>query len=186
MRDIDVVRAPTRDHAGAELLAAQPAGAVVALADVGRLWMHAILGVVNQRRGAEPLVVIEIGGHGHFGLDVARRVFGQTDEDFLDLSDAAVANQLAGQAELYVGALLTAQLQDSASPLHDVGHLAAFGDGERRRLLQIDVLAGERGFHGGLRVPVVRRADADGVDALIGEHILVIGVSGNLFVLTGA
>ena len=44
---VDVVRAPAGDHAGAELLAAQPAGTVVAV-----LRVDAVLGVEDVRRRA--------------------------------------------------------------------------------------------------------------------------------------
>jgi len=146
---------PAGDHARAELLAAQPAGAGVALLDVWRLGVHADLGVVDHRRAAQPHVVVQVGRDGHFGFLRPGGIFRQPDEDLLDLADAAVAHQLAGQAELRFGALLAAKLQDAARAADRVGHQPALGNRQRGRLLQIDVLAGEGGFDGRLRVPVI-------------------------------
>ena len=51
-----MVRAPAGYHAGPELLATQPAGAVKTL-----LRMHAHLGVIDLGRGPQPCVVVEVG-----------------------------------------------------------------------------------------------------------------------------
>jgi hypothetical protein len=55
-------------------------------------------------------------------------------------------------------------------------HRAAFGDGHRGRLLDVDVLAGLAGEHGHQRVPVIGGADDDGVDALVVEDAPEVGM----------
>ncbi len=59
---------------------------------------------------------------------------------------------------------------------------AAFGDGERSGLLQVDVFAGAHGVDADERVPVIGRADDDGVDVFVGEQLVVIAVAGNAVV----
>src|SRR4029453_13357263 len=46
---------------------------------------------------------------------------------------------------------------------------------ERERLLAIDVLAGPHGGDGDGGMPVVRRADGDGVDVAVAEQLAVVG-----------
>ena len=112
----------------------------------------------------------------------SRRIAGQADFDALQVADAAVADQFGGIAELHGGALLAADLEDAAGGLDGVGERAAFGDGQRRGLLQVDVLAGADGVDGDERVPVVGGADDDGVDVLVGEELVIVGVAGDAVV----
>ena len=171
VRGVEVVRAPARDHAGTELLAAQPARAVVAL-----LGVDALLGVVDVRRRAEPRLVIQVLRHRHLRLVVARRVAGQADVHRLQLADAAVADELGRVAELRRRTLLAADLEDAAAALDGVAERAALGDRERGGLLQVDVLAGLDGRDRRQRVPVVGRADHDGVHVLAREQVAVVAV----------
>ena len=73
-----------------------------------------------------------------------------------------------------IGALLAAALEDALVLLDRVAHGPALGDGQRQRLLAIDVLAGLRRQDDGHGVPVVRRADQDGVDVLAIEQFAEI------------
>ena len=67
-------------------------------------------------------------------------------------------------------------------PVDGVAHGAPLGDGQRRRLLQVDVLAVLHRGDRDQRVPVIRRADDDGVDVLVGEQLAVVGVAGDAVV----
>ena len=62
--------------------------------------------------------------------------------------------------------------------LHGIGHGAAFGDGERQRLLAINILAGPGGFDDGNGMPVVGRCDQDRVDVFAGEEFAEVLVGG--------
>jgi len=59
-----------------------------------------------------------------------------------------------------------------------IGHDATFADGERRRLLQVHILAGGDGGNCQPRMLMVGRRDEDGVDFLVGEEFFVVGVAG--------
>jgi hypothetical protein len=65
--------------------------------------MDAVLGVFGPGRGAKPQVVVEPGGDGHGLADGAGGIGGQADFDGVKLTDAAVANQFAGEAEVAFG-----------------------------------------------------------------------------------
>src|SRR4051794_38532019 len=54
--------------------------------------------------------------------------------------------------------------------------MAALFDGQRGRLLQVDILPCKSGFHGGLRVPMIWGTDTHGIDTFVTEQFLVIGV----------
>ena len=94
----------------------------------------------------------------------------------LDLADAAGADQFDGQAEhaAVLGALLAAGLQDLAGVLDRLHHGQRLGDGQRQRLLAVDVLAGLHGLDGDLGVPVVGRGDQDAVEGLVVDQVAVI------------
>ena len=169
---VDVMRAPTSDHACAELAAAQPAGTAIALG-----WMDSIEGVVDVWSFAKPHLVVEAIGDRHGGLVAAGRVAGEADFNAFQRADAAVADELRCVSELDGGALLAADLEDAAGGLDSIGHGAAFGDGERSGLLQVDVFAGANGIDGDERVPVVGRADEDGVDVFVCKQVVIVGVA---------
>src|ERR1051325_9169972 len=116
MRDIHVMRTPAGDHAQAVRLDAQPTGPVhdVRAAVLASLRMDALLIVRSFGRTAEPHVVIQIRRDLHFGLTPTARVRGQTDANVMQLADAPVADQLAGEAELPRRALLAAYLEGAA------------------------------------------------------------------------
>ena len=88
----------------------------------------------------------------------------------VDLADAAVLHELDRLAHGGPAAVHRAGLHDLVVGARGVRHQAAFQDGVRGRLLDVDVLAGLERPDGGERVPVVRRGDDDGVDVLVVEH----------------
>ena len=178
--DVHVVRPPASDHAEAVGVVAQH-GAVGRAVEPQRV--HAFFRVVNQGRGAEPPVVVQVRRHRHFRFHIPGGIHRQPDQDLLNLANAAIANQLAGIAKAIFRSLLASLLENAARPLHGIRHLAAFLDGQRSGLLEIDVFTGQRRFHSGLRVPVIGRADAHRIDALVLEHFAIIGVGSELRVL---
>ena len=91
---------------------------------------------------------------------------------------APLLHDLGGLLEVRLRALLRADLDDAVVLARRLHHRAAFGDGHRRRLLDVDVLAGLAGEHRHQRVPVIGRADDDGVDGLVVEDAPEVGVPG--------
>ena len=87
----------------------------------------------------------------------------------VDLADAAVLHELDRLAHGRAAAVHRADLHDLAVGARRVDHLAPFPDGVRRRLLDVDVLAGLQRPDRGERVPVIRNRDDDGVDVLVVE-----------------
>ncbi len=79
-------------------------------------------------------------------------------------ADTAVADELTGAVELLPGALLAADLEDLAGGLDDVGEVAAFGDGEGRGFLEVDVFACADGVGAYAGVLVIGGGDDYGVD----------------------
>ena len=95
-------------------------------------------------------------------------------------ADAAVADVLDGAAEVAVefGALLAAGLEHDVVVARRLHHRARFGDRQRQRLFAIDVLASASGEDRGDGVPVIRRADDDGVDIAAIQQFAEIDVCG--------
>jgi hypothetical protein len=85
----------------------------------------------------------------------------------VELADAAVLDELDRLPHRRPAAVHRSDLDDPVVPVRRVHHLAAFPDGVRRRLLDVDVLAGLHRPDAGERVPVVRRRDDDGGDVLV-------------------
>lgn len=89
-------------------------------------------------------------------------------------------------AELGRGALLASDLEDAPRPVDGVAEGPALGDGERRRLLQVDVLPGLHRRDRDERVPVVGGADDDRVHVRAREDgIRFEGTEGWVFVSRG-
>src|SRR5262245_47156755 len=122
----------------------------------------AVLVVRDFGRRAEPSLPVEIGGRrfvrrfadafGPFVLNVEGARVG-------DLADAAASNELDGLAAVIRRTPLQADLHYALMPLGRLDHPAALCDRERKRLLDIDVLASLTGVNHLQRVPVVRRGD---------------------------
>src|SRR5215475_5818135 len=150
MNHVHIVNAHVRELAAG--ITVEPAEAVEG----------AVLVVRDFRRRAEPRIPVEIGwwlfvrrladAFGPFVLNVegARGC---------DLADAAAANELDGLAAVIRRTSLQADLHDALVPLSRLDHPAAFGDHERKRLLDVDILARLTGVNHLQRVPVVGRGD---------------------------
>ena len=63
--------------------------------------------------------------------------------------------------------------------MHRVAQRPPFGDGQRCRLLQVDVLAGLHGVNRQARMLVIGRTDDDGIDVAIGEQFAIVGIAGD-------
>ena len=74
---------------------------------------------------------------------------------FLDLTDIAVANQLAGMAEVTPRTLHITDLQYTVVLFHGIGHSTAFFDTMRHRLLYIDIFSGTTSFYRLYGMPMV-------------------------------
>src|SRR5581483_5507755 len=90
------------------------------------------------------------------------------------LPDLAVADIFGGDFGVGVGAALRADLDHAPVFVGGVYHRLAFLDGLAGRLLAVDILAGLAGVDGHDGVPVVGRADGDGVYILTVEDVAVI------------
>ena len=143
--------------------------------------------VVGQRGRPEPEVPVQAFGHIDLGDGVAGGVAADARLDLLDLADAAVPHQLAGEAEFAaeLAALLAADLENPAGVLGDLDHGLALVDGEGERLLAVDVLLFAHGLDGDEGVPVVGHGDGDGVDVRVvqqlSEVLVALGVEAVLF-----
>ena len=94
----------------------------------------------------------------------------------MQFADAAVADQLAGVAEVLRGALLAAGLEDGVVSPGGLDHLACVADGQREGLFAVDVLAGSAGRDGDDGVPVVGDGDQHGVDVVARQQLFVFVV----------
>ena len=136
----------------------------------------ALLDVVDLRRLAQPHVPVQLAG----GLLLGEGAAGGTAADGrghpLDLADASGTHQRDGQEEdpVVIAPLLGADLHDAARLLGDPAEHLALVDRQRQRLLAVDVLARLHGVDADLGVPVVGRADDDGVDVLAVEELAVV------------
>src|SRR5262245_10680184 len=136
-----------------------PAGITVEPAETIEGAVHVVR---DFRSGAEPRLPVEIGwrrfvrrgadAFGPFVLNVEGAHGG-------DLPDAAAANELDGLAAVIRRTPLEADLHYALMPLSRLDHPAAFGDHERKRLLDINVLARLTGVNHLQRVPVVGCGD---------------------------
>ena len=125
--------------------------------------MTSFLDIRDIRGRAFPEIPVEPFGN-LAGLEgAADRVVADAGLGRVDLADASVANQLAGQPVAIVGALLAAGLEDAVVFSGRLDHRLAFLDGQRQRFFAVDVTAGLHRGDRGQRVPVVDRADRDGV-----------------------
>ena len=95
----------------------------------------------------------------------------QSNSDLFDAADAAIANHLAGGAEVDVATLLAAGLPDDSSLFDHVAHETALTDGQGERFFTVDVLASAGGGHSLESVPVIWRRDLHCIDFRAGEEI---------------
>ena len=128
--------------------------------------------------GAEPEVEVE-------GLRDRRGALGATDPllpepagpvgpgvNFADLADDAGLDPLVGEPGPFGGMPLVAHLRDNPRLPGGFAQRAGLAEGVGERLLDIDMLAGGDGGHGGDGVGVVRGADGTAVEmlSLLVEH----------------
>ena len=167
---VELMRAEIGDHAAAIAFVEAPARRIVDAGDV-RIplpvprrplpeipsLLREILRQRRTRRGmAVPFPVV---------------VPGNTDGRALDRARIAVQHKLLGKTEGRVAAPLVAHLERDARLLRDAHHRLPLLDAERHRLLAEHMLPGPHGGDGDDGMPVVRRADAHGVDGRIGDHL---------------
>ena len=79
---------------------------------------------------ALPEIPVEFRRHGLAGEGTFTPPGRQIDHDFFEFADAAGVDQLAGQAEAFVAALLRSSLQDRLVATHRFDHMLAFVDGQ--------------------------------------------------------
>ena len=167
---VELVRAEVRDHAVAVALVEAPAGGFVDGRDE-RVVLPVLGGTLPEvpRLGRHPLRK----RRALLAAPVAHPVVaaGDRDESARDLAAVAVEGEHLGEDVVGVAAPLVAGLERDARLLRDLRHRLALGDGERHRLLAEDVLAGLHRGDGDDGVPVVGRADADGVDRRVVHHV---------------
>ena len=81
--------------------------------------------------------------------------------------------------ELRPRPLLVADLEDAARLVDLVAERPTLRNRQRGGLLQVDVLARADGVDRDQGVPVIGRADDDGVDILVGEQVTVVAQPGD-------
>ena len=143
--------------------------------------MAALGHVVHGRCLALPEIPVEFGRDGLACERAFAQPGGQPDINFLELADAAVADEFAGEAEALAAALLGAGLQDHLVVAHGLDHVAALIDGQGEGLLGVDVLLRAGGGDVDQAVPVVGRAVDDAVDVVALEQFPeIVGGGGGL------
>ena len=173
--DVDVVGAPVGDHAAAELPCLPPVGEIGV--EAARAEKRA---VGDEWARAAPAIPVEAGLHFGGGLGVGRGGIAEGDVDGVDAAEDAVADEFAGDAEFFGGALLRAGLENAfglAGLLHE---LDSFVNVMGERLLAVDVFASAHGGDGDIGVPVIGCGDDDGVDIFASDHLakIIVGVAG--------
>ena len=135
--------------------------------------------VGNGGSGAEPGVPIEPGRHCR--LRDRRRGFHAVDAagHLRHLADPSVADQCHCEEKTAVRlrALHRAHLEHPSGLLDNPLDELPLVDGQRQRLLAVDVLAGPHRLDGDLGVPVIGGRDHDRVDILPVEDLPVVGVA---------
>lgn len=92
-----------------------------------------------------------------------------------DLAQASIPYQLASFLKMRPGALPGPGLHDPAIFASRCDHGLPFADDDADRFFHVDILARLASLYGHVRMPMVRRGDAHGVDRWIGEHLAEIG-----------
>ena len=142
--------------------------------------MDPLLGVVNLRRAAQPLVVLQVGWNrlarviGPGGIDR------QADLDPADLADAAGADQLTREAELRGRALLAADLHDATGFGNEVAQQDSLCHGHGEGLLDVHILSGEDGGGHELRMPVIGCADDHRIQVRMHQQLAVVGIQADV------
>ena len=120
--------------------------------------------IVQGIEGAAAVTVLELGSQVETIME--------NEEDL----HTAAAHEFARLAELRPRPLLASDLQDPGARLNRGSQGDSLGQGHGHGFLEIDILACGDGGHGQLRVPVVGRADDDGVDVRARQQFAVVSV----------
>jgi hypothetical protein len=123
--------------------------------------------------------------HGHFGRIRTGGIARQSDFHVLHIADASVAHQFASAMKLLPRALLRSDLEDPPRRFHRIGHVPAFGNGQRGGLLQVHILAGAHRVHGQHGVLVIGRGNHHGVDVFVGQQLVIVAISLDAVVFAG-
>ena len=138
--------------------------------------------LIERARGRRPVPQIPVDTIGSLLVAEVARPGRAADADAYgaNRADAAAAHILDGFAEMAaeLGSLLAAGLEDDVVVACRRHHRASLGNGQRQRLLAIDVLARPRRQHRRDVMPVVRRRDDDGVDVAAIEQLAKIDKRG--------
>ena len=116
------------------------------------------------RRGSEPAVVVEVRRDRTLVEDLGLRKFTQHRADPGDVTDPAIAHHGCSFAKSGIGTLLGSGLQHPATSPCGFNQLPSLADRQGERFFAIDILARQQGGLGDRGVPVIRRADENGVD----------------------
>ena len=125
---------------------------------------------------AKPRVVVERRGNWLGTAISAGAVAANADFDTRNPAKASIADEVHDLAELRTRPLPRADLNDKTLRLRDIGDDAAFLNRLRKRLLQEDVLPGEKAVCRDDGVLVVGDAEEDGVNRLVRKHLAVVAV----------
>ena len=139
--------------------------------------MRPLRAVRPLRRRALPELVIEPLGDRLRRERAAVEPRVDADADRADLTEPPGPHQRdrLGKAASDLGPLLRADQQRASGPFGLANEVAALGDGDGRRLLEVHVLAGPERVDRHLRVPVIGRGDDDGIDVLAAEQVAIVG-----------
>ncbi len=174
--DVVHVRAPVRGIAVPGFLVPTPSPPQFFV--LGRIQGHGrteIRVVMNLRivQRAQPLVEIQVGGHRHFGQIQRLGSIPDPHIDLLDVSERAIPHQADGLLEFRAGPLLTPHLEDPTVVPDSRLDSKPLGDRIGERLLQVEILSGIQCIDGDQGMPVVGRRDADDIDVLPIQQVLV-------------
>ena len=180
-------------HAERPLANVEVVGAPVGHLTVGALGDEAEIVVAADgrvgppRSGPEPEIPIEVGRHGlGFPGGVAEAVVGWNPAfDAVEFTETVVAHEFSDVVETFHRAVLGAVLRHAAVFAGGLDDGATLGDGEGQRFLDVDILAVAHRVDGDQRVPVVGRADEDGVDVGTAVEFAEVAVGFAIGVLVG-
>ena len=97
----------------------------------------------------------------------------------MKFANPAVSDQFGSNPELRHGTLLGSLLKDISLFLHNVCQHPAFGNGQCRRFLQINMFSCQSCFNGRLSMPMVRRRNHHGINILVKQHLTIIPIGFN-------
>ena len=187
--NVDVMRAPVGQLAARVFV--PPAKLVM----TSRLFLLPLLpdAVIDQRRLAEPLLPIQVFWHVGLGNRLARRRAANGALDALDLPQPSRPAERDRPQEtmnlrlvvVVFAPLLSADLKDAIRFVKHLANLLAFSNGQRQRLLAVNVFPSLHRFDGDFRMPMVGRDNGHHVDVFAVEYLAVVFKDGNLVLAFG-